>query len=214
LLFSFVSADADILQHSRKAFRVVGGPTFLVNEGFEGTGNPAGWSDSGGDFDSTVNPLVGAQSLRADSGEGGLSTITPEATVYGKFRFRAVTLPATFTEILLVRDASFNATLAIILLSTGQLVVQSGGIYEQTVATMAANTTYYVWFRVTPGTGANSIARVWFLATDSKPSDGSNNSSGATNGSITTSSQYFLFWNSSSAIIVDFDTVQLAATDF
>jgi curved DNA-binding protein CbpA len=192
------------------------GTTFLIDEGFEGTGWSSGWwTGSTTDPDSIASPLAGSQSLRVDAAEPASYTLSAsQADIYGKFLFRASALPASFATIFTAMDASFNTLFSIKLNSDGTLTVGGGGIFETTVATMSANTLTYIWWRYTKGTGANAVLRIWFNTTDSKPADGSNNSAGASNGTQTADLDIIGPHSSIGSVTYDFDNVQAAATSF
>lgn len=186
------------------------GPTFLINETFEGTGTPTDWFTGGADFDSTTSPLAGAQSARADTGEIIKAPSMNEGTYYGKFLFRTNGF-TDVSNIMEVNDGS-SSIFRILIETDGTVTIDTMvGPTATTVATMAANTLYYVWFLYQKGSGSNGVYRVWFNTVNTKPADGSNNSAGGTDMTHTTN---FVDWYMSlgGSATIDFDNVQGATT--
>lgn len=189
-----------------------GGPTFLLNTDFEGTGWPSDWwSGSSANPDSTTSPLAGAQSMRSLTSQPAVPASFSEATMYAKFMMRVSSL-ADASYILGAGDGS-NTLFYLILLTDGTLLIDTQtGPSATTVATMSAGTTYYVWLRYTKGTGSNGIYRVWFNTTNTKPADGSNNSAGGTDMTHTTNFNNFDV-HVGGAATLDIDNFQMAITE-
>jgi hypothetical protein len=209
-LLALATADAQFLQHRRKAFRTIA-VTFLLNETWEGTGWPASWwTGSAADPDNTTSPLAGAQDLFVQAAEATEFTLSPaQPTVYGKFLFKISSLTG-YRHIVNISDSSFSDVFRITSESGGALTVQAGGVFETTGATMAINTPYYVWFRYTKG----GESRVWFNSADSKPADGSANSAGATNTATADAEKFYFQSLEGTPQDCQFDNIQLAITPF
>ena len=202
---------------------VAAGPSYLINEGFEGTGTPTGWIGPFGagsvDFHSTAGPLVGAKSLLEDNTAGDIQVIATFALqdeVWGHFIFRPTTLPASFTEFFVaVDDVGFIDHCKLQLLSTGVVAVTTPvSISQNTVGTMSAATIYDVWWHWKVGTGANAIAEVWFNTVGGTRSGvPSNNHAIVTNGSDTAQCDRTSTFVTGSSIEVRYDTFQVSSTD-
>lgn len=194
-----------------------GGFSFLIDEDFEGAGTPAGWSTTGSgsaDFDSTVSPLAGAQSLRMDGDPDNIAAIVTvsEAEIFWKFQYRPGTLPASPTDIPLIYDVSFNEIAKISIHTTGQLIAEGGTIFEITADSMSAGTKYWVWGHYKKGTGANAVLECGFsTADDGRPTTGGKYA-GASNGTQTADTELFVLF--SKVNVADFDEVQIATTTF
>lgn len=157
------------------------GVTFLVNEGFEGTGAPANWDAYPGagsaDFDYTTIVLQGAQSMMAGDGASdkswryGNTTPLNNAELWGRMLVQFDSSPGkTF---LLLRNSS-GAQIAQLYLQVGGtiLVDAGGGGFPGTTDAVAINTTVYVWWHYNKGTGANATMEVWWSLTSTKPASG------------------------------------------
>jgi hypothetical protein len=188
--------------------------TLLVDEPFEGTGTPSGWSSFGFgaiDYHSTSSPLSGSKSLQIDGTGSSVGIIIPVAdagpALYWKFMLRVDTVPgASFPQIFFLADVSDNIVLNVLLVSaTGTLVVAdlSGLVNVATVEPMSAGANF-VWLKYQPATsGANGIVRIWHAPTDSKPADGSDFSAGGNTASGTTLVTYASIRSNSGAFTYD-----------
>ena len=192
------------------------GPSFLIDEDFEGTGTPSGWGTTGSgtaNFDSTTSPLEGAQSLRLTGTTNIISTTLTiqEPELWWKFRYKPASLPSVTLRIPLIYDSAFNEIAKIILHTTGQLIVDGGGIFELTTDSLSAGTEYWITGHYKKGSGANAVLECGFSTTDTRPSSGSKYA-GATNGTQTANTDLVLL--GSGNIVADFDVVQIATTTF
>jgi hypothetical protein len=193
-------------------------------EGFEGTGAPTGWTDTGtpsADFDSTSSPLTGSQSLlMTDVVSGGkevrfdFSQEADEFWVAWKASISA--LPATGTpDLFYIRDSSGNA-LASVRVATatgninGRVDAASGGT-GTTVAVMSAGSTWRFKVRYKKGTGVNEEFEVWAVA-DGSGSWGTGRSQ--TNGTSTVQGGvYGLFNTSANNLDLKIDNVLIKTSD-
>jgi hypothetical protein len=155
-----------------------GGSSYLVDENFEGTGAPDGWTtaNSGGDidYDSTTNPLRGSQSLRLTySGWPGArvyKAFTAQSTVHVFARIRWAENAGDDTPILTLRDASGNTLCTLLVRSGGgSFRLYHGTTFDNSSSNPTANTIYYVWISYTAGTGANGSATLHWGTSTTKP---------------------------------------------
>jgi hypothetical protein len=174
----------------------VGGVTYLINEGFEGTGTPTApvtWDVGGSpNYDYTTSPILGAQSLTEVSGDDTFVEFgTTPSTVEARFAFRFSALPSANAGIFSLYAASptFNNVAQIGITSTGQLVAWSGHSVTQltpSVSTMSPGTNYVIWVRSVKGTGADQILTAGFDLASSgvRPTSGNNFISTSTGDSV------------------------------
>lgn len=196
------------------------GITYLLNEDFEGSGTPSGWSVGGStDPDYTGIVLAGSQSLRYGNSASDYANYTSfpseYAELWGKFMFRRPSsMPASFARLIEFVDISFNSLFKIILGSGGELVMDSGSIYDATTDTMSADTTYYIWWHYKKGTGSNAAAELWFDTANTRPTTGGNKYAGGTAGNRTANAWGFGLANDGSSGWMIVDNFQLAETEF
>ncbi len=171
LAIASVKTVADVAIASVKTIADVddtggGGHSYLINEDFEGAGAPSGWYGAGGaDFDSTVSPLAGAQSMRLNAGEFTLTPTTNEAEVWVKFRFRMSALPSVAVAILSLDDSGFNQEASLGVNTDGTLIVGPVNASSPiTVDALSANVSYDIEFHYIKGTGVNAVLSVGFVA--------------------------------------------------
>lgn len=176
-------------------------PSYLLQENFETTpGYDLSWTEDQGD----PNPDYSTSGLSMEGSEclfcGGATNnadqrayvgFTPTAAQPQEafFLFRtpaALTITGDKTIAMLTTSAG-TARLSLYVDSGGRFSVQSGGgTLVDTVATISANTTYYVWLRYTKVVVANdAVASVGFSTDGTRPTSG-NNYAESTNGTGTT----------------------------
>jgi hypothetical protein len=197
-----------------------GGPSFIINEDFEGTGTPSGWFRGGAaDFDYTASPLAGSQSLRNATGSdyavylsGGALN---EAEIWGKLLFKPEALPSTFSQCFLLNDGSFNTIFQMVLNASGTLTVadNGAGVFQITTDAMSAGTLYRLYFHYKKGTGSNGIAEGGFATTDVRPTSGTKYAGGTT-GTPTANAQEVGCTQASNSATWVFDNLQIATTTF
>jgi hypothetical protein len=192
---------------------------FIVNESFTTGSAPSGWGGTA-DFNYTTSPapLEGTKSVHVEPGEAPAythgSTITGEQ--WGRFLFHPLALPSSFEAIAAFRDDSFESLIELTLNSTGTITLSGNGVgaFETTVGTMAADTTYHVFWRYEQGSGANGEMEVWFNTADDRAGTPANNHTSYASGTRTTGMKYLIFTSTGSgpeAYIMDL--VQWADTD-
>jgi hypothetical protein len=154
------------------------GSSYLVEENFEGTGAPTGWTTAseGGtiNYDSTTSPLRGSQSLRlTHSGWPGArvyKAFTAQSQVYLFARVRWAADAGDDTPILTLRDSSGNTLCTLLVRSGGGAFrLYHGTTFGNASSSPTANTTYYVWISYTAGTGANGAATLHWGTATTKP---------------------------------------------
>lgn len=197
---------------------------FIVNESFASGSLPSGWNaGSTGDFGYATSPapLEGSYSLRVDSTDtfGGLYDRGSEfaAEQWGHFLLSVDSLPAASETFFWLYDGSLAVNpLKLALISDGTIVVaDSNAAHNATTASgISAATTYHVWWRYKPGSGANGEKEVWINTANNRAGTASGFHAVDTAGAITTGVRYFNF-NGADASTLNFivDTVQWADTD-
>jgi len=196
---------------AKKKATVASGPTFLVNENFEGTGTPSGWFIGGsGNPDSTSPAVSGAQSLKLSAATSDYGQLASEASgdeLYFKCKVQFSTLPSSTVLLLQFIDSGFSQIGGLYIDSTGHLSID---LATFTTSGMSADTTYYLWVHIKKGTGSNAVLQCAFAETDSRPawlgySTGAN-----------TADVYRVKPNavSGAGMVFSIDDVQVAAEDF
>lgn len=156
-----------------------GGPTYLVEQGFEGTGYDNGetWTESVTDTvdeDYATSPAVGSQSLRIVASANINSTyvsFTAQDTVYAFCRFRWVTKGAGTYVLATVRTSSGTVQGSISILVTGVLrATATGDASATSTDAIPVDTDIYLWMEFVKGTGANAIMRAGWSTDGTKPS--------------------------------------------
>lgn len=177
-------------------------PAVVFNDGFEETDSGGALGSSTDGYDSTLisaetdtpQPDVtdrnigdtGSQSLKLDATSAtqvSRWTIPSTTELYAKFKFQVDALPTTSTEFYLwsARDGSGNVQGAVALQTSGALRIYNGTTTTTTIATAAADTSYYVWVHWK----SDGTAELGFSASDSRPTSG-NSFQSVTGGNGTT----------------------------
>lgn len=201
-----------------------GGPSLIVNEGFNASGAITGWflSDSNANtaYAAAPAPLADAGSLHhAGSGnfavflDGGVLD-APE--IYGKCLFRVAALPSSFSQILTLQLPDTNNIFSVTLLSSGTInVLDLSGLVDATTTDgISAATTYRLYWRYKKGSGANAIGEVGFATTDSRPTSGNKFASWSSGTNTTNAVRVFIAGPANSATDYIFDNFQIATTPF
>ncbi len=190
-----------------------GGITYIVEENFEGTGTPAGWFNSGGNFDQSTSGLsLEASEALALTG-GAAQSNTPTGIAQGEVwvRYRVRFIEDGAGALLYFYDSGFGQRGLVYRQTGGALTVDSGGGSDTTVATTSINTTYWIWVHYKKGTGANGEMDVWFSSTSTKPADGSDNHATITGSTATADIDFLAFINTSGNVEHYIDEVRVAA---
>lgn len=210
-----VAFSAPYLQHRRAAFREASGITYLIEENFEGPGVPSNWFDGGALCDTSTSGLSLEASECASLVSGNKYLIAAYPTPFNEaeiwIRYRVRFTEDTSGYICRIYDGSLGQVGYLYRLTGGALYVANGSTQNNTVATTAINTTYWVWIRYKKGTGANGEAEVWFSTTSTKPGSGDNNAA-VTTGNATANAGSVSLENDNGAIEGYIDEVRIAAT--
>jgi len=143
--------------------------SYIVDEGFEGTGTPSSWEQVNGvNFDYTTLPLTGSQSayLPTNSSQPSM-TLTTDAVsgdLYLHFEFKTTTITASYKTILKVYNGATQAYSVGI--SSSNARMYCGGSALTGSYTFSQNTLYHVWIELNPE--ANS-GKVYISTDESKP---------------------------------------------
>lgn len=158
------------------------GPSYLVTEGFEGTGAPSGWGVIGTgpvDWDESTVVGAGSQSLELDGTTADstvTNTFTAQSQCWGYFMFYPTNYPST--DCLLFRIYTNGVVMGQIEhRSSGVLRVQAGtGVSTPASCTLAtsSNAWRHVWWRYQAGSGSDGAMEVWWNTSATHPgsSDG------------------------------------------
>lgn len=179
-------------------------PTYLASESFDPAGYDLSWTETGTpdeDYTTSPAPLEGTQSIylpgcSAATDQKAYVAFTVTAgqpqEFYWLINFTA--LDMTSQKTLAVASTTGNARATINISSTGQLCATAfGGTTVCTVTTMAEATTYHVWGRYLPGTGADAFASTAFSTDGVRPTSG-NNYAESTNGTVTVNTNRLELW--------------------
>jgi hypothetical protein len=160
--------------------------TFLINQGFEGTGfdnSEAFWypeANADEDFSTSGLSLDGSQCLELDATTTiascrAYNAFTRKTACYFFFKYRTKVLPTTVSTIARIEDG-FDTLAICYILSSGALYVKNGSASAvQTTSTLSVDTTYYIWINYASGTGVNGVATVGFSSNGTRPTSGNNN---------------------------------------
>lgn len=171
----------DISWMSPKSVSVSAGPTYLVQEDFEGSGYQLTWTENGSgtlNEDYTTNVFNGTHALYINmAGNNGRTTNvfgTALATNYVYFALRMVSIPGATRRLCAIQSS--GSTHSILQIDTsGRLIIQSiGGTAQTTVGALSVGTWYHVWMESRKGTGANGYANVAFSTDGTRPTSGDN----------------------------------------
>lgn len=196
----------------------VTGPTFIIDEDFEGTGTPPGWWAGGSDYGATTSPISGAKSGRPVSGSQILineASYLEHTELWFKWRMRYDAAPATFQHMMQCGNDNFQTQAGLTMNANGTITAQDSGvgIFITTVAAMTVGQTYYCWFYRKANTGGNNgIVNFGFSLADVKPTSG-DNFVGASTG-VTVDPIYTASWSAGNSFLQTVDEVQIAAEEF
>lgn len=164
-----------------------GGPSYLLEENFDGAGTPSGWTTATGtpNYDYTTTILQGTQSLALDGTSADAGAISPSftapSTIYGYCLFRFSAIPSSSREFMRLRNST-TVVARVFITSSGNLQFRHGATTYSTVSTMSINTTYHIWYDYAAGSGANGVSSIGFSTDGTRPTSGNafaSNSAGA-----------------------------------
>jgi hypothetical protein len=200
------------------------GSSFLLEEGFEGTGFENTWTTAGSgtiDPDETTVVLVGSESLQFIlSGAAGSSYVefAGQSSLFCKFRFRVASTNGGNQSVVTIRNGStVLGTLTLAGANRSLRTLAAGGANANSTDVLPLNTDVYVWFEYVAGTGSNAICRAGWATTDSKPALTSTAGKTAlsSNGTATASATRLYLGNTNSGVVeCFFDAVQVSASAF
>lgn len=199
------------------------GSSFLVQEGFEGTGYENTWTESATgtvDEDHTGTVIAGSQSLQINlSGQTGSAYVSfaGQSSLFCKFRFRVASTNGGTQPIATIRNGTtVLGTLALAGANRNLRATAVGGANGTAGDTIATTGPIYVWVEYVKGTGADAIFRCGWSDTDSKPTMTSTGTrTGYSTGSATTDATRLYLGNTNTGTVeCFFDAVQVSATAF
>ena len=194
--------------------RNVGMASYLVDEDFEGTGTPTGWTGT-----ATINydytPAIhGTESAKiTDTGTTYVTTpdfaAQSDVWVFGAFNYSAVTADAI---ILYLRNAtSGNAGYLSIRQSDMKIRFYHGTTSPSVgTTTISTGTTYYYWIHYIKGTGSDGVSQIYLSTTTTRPSSPELS---ATNGSGTYDVEHIRYYDWTATSDYIFDVVRVSATE-
>lgn len=157
---------------------VAAAPSYLIQEGAEGSGTPSGWSDIAGgtvdwDYATSPAPIEGTQSLRVASTpdgnpHGSCKSFTATDPVYGFFEF-IVDNRTSEGSIFLLRDGSDNQIFELYTAATTYYLSMWDSAGRTTTTEIVQDTKYYLWWDYAKGTGANGVLHIYLSTTTTKP---------------------------------------------
>ena len=149
-------------------------PTYLLSEGFEGSGyENSGWtvppiSSSAPDPDHTATVLSGSQSLRCN----GISFIqrpfVQADPMYCYLRVRWASW-ADYKFVVDWLDAAQDSTATLLTSFGNKLEIKHGSVSVPGTTTIALNTTYHVWLEWTRGSGNDGTMKLFVSTDGTKP---------------------------------------------
>jgi hypothetical protein len=132
---------------------------YLVNQDFEGTGTPIGWTNSGGDLDYTGLVLAGSQSARMLNTSGMVYNLgVGYDELWTKMRVRVVACSSSMGAFVWFSPA-FDQVFTVCVFPNNTLTIDF-----VTYAPFNIGTTYYFWSHY----HKNSPSDVWFSTTDNR----------------------------------------------
>lgn len=157
-------------------YRFGGGaaPSYIIEENFEGTGAPSGWSSTGGtvDWDASTSGLgmQGSQCLSISGVSNYMYTLKScSGDVHGYFLFRCTT-SLTDREFFTYAQSGIADRFFIYLNPAGTWKIKHGSVESASSGSGAYNTTYHIWWQYQADTGGgNGVGRLWVSTDGTKP---------------------------------------------
>jgi hypothetical protein len=189
--------DLDTFSGESVTNNTPGSESYTYTQDFEGTGTPASWFTSGTvDFDEETTVLESSESLEVDSSSGNSYAVyqtSAQTEIWGKFRFRTDHVPDGAA----VRWRFYSETQTILanisMNGTGALVATaSGGTSDTMTANVGSNSTVYIWYHYTVGSGTDTELEVWWSTSDSHPGNSSADYYAIVSDGTSTTSPYYV----------------------
>lgn len=205
-------------------FTTPGGSSFLLEEGFEGTGYENTWTAAGTgtvDPDESTTVISGSQSLHINlvSQTGSTySDFTAQSSVFVKLRLRVASTNGGTQTIATLRNGT-TLLASLILAGTNRVIRANaaGGSNNTSTDVLPVDTDLYVWFEYVKGTGTDAICRVGWATTDTKPTftAAGGKTAISANGTATVDADRIYLGNTSSGVFeAYFDAVQVSDSAF
>lgn len=192
-----------------------GGSGNLIEENFDGTGTPSGWTDANSpnwDYATSPAPLAGTQSWR-----GTASTITSiynlgadydDLHVYFVAHMVNATTESGFSVFRLLNSS--DGVVAYMVVRGDPATRFANGTIESGNETSIQNQTRHIWIRYQKGTGSNGVTTWWISATATKPGSPTGT---VTNGDATTAARkVMLRGNTASSGGIVFDNLVVSTS--
>lgn len=163
-----LSGSGDLSGKWSVNFAAVG---YLIQEDCEGTGTPAGWNNLGSpDWDYTVSPLAGTQSLNLPALTTGSTNDwgSNQNTIYGYIMARFGATPASTRPIIIIQDST-GATIGAIRQKNTAFIDITHGANGSSNLGITPGTDYHIWWDYTIGTGTDGVCNLYLSTTSTKP---------------------------------------------
>jgi hypothetical protein len=193
------------------------GTSPFIDEGFEGSGAPSGWSGASSDFDYATLPLVGAQSLRNPSAAVATydsGNALNHSELWFACQVKMETLPSVIRDLVRFFNGA-TQLFGVRVNASGTINIrdQSTAKTQTTVAAMVAGTTYSLWLHYRAGSGSDETIEAAFAVAGSRRPSSGDNYVRISDGTATANANKFLLASSAIAYASVWDSVQLAASD-
>lgn len=184
----------------------------LLNESFEGTGIPGGWTDASGggtiNWDEATVVGHGSQSLQITSSgtnDDVYGSISASTTVYGHFMWRWASLGGTATIHTMRTTGSIR--LEVQTSSSGALTILHGSASATVTDAVPTNTWVHIWVRYTAGSGSNGIGEIGWSTDTTRPTSGTKFASVTTGTNTTSVDRFYVGSNANETLNEYFDQV-------
>ncbi len=204
--------------------------SFILDEDFESGSEPTGWAHSGASinygYTTSPAPLAGTKSLRVTTADAYAlfnhgSDVTTE--MWGHLLLNVDSLPTSGTFVTIVDsfDSTFgHHSLLIQVASDGSVTLTDdtscvSGCNATTASGISAATTYHIWWRSKPGSGANGEHEIWVNTADDRAGTASGFHAITVAATFTTGVEYFIMAGNTGSGPVSYiaDDVQWADSD-
>lgn len=163
--------------------------SYLINEGFEGTGVPAGWATILGapNYGYTTTALAGSKSLLISPGDLVVSSFASQTSIDAYFMIRLSDVSTTQELFTLCNEDGSSAGIRIGVSGSALYVEDNTGAHNVALSSagISVDTTYHIFASYVQGSGANAMLTLAFSTDGSRPTSGDHFAS-ITNGDSTT----------------------------